>query len=123
MITDKEQIVIVAADLNMVTCPEDKIKYVLDNIENEAAEDPSGNTILWIEKLLYEYDDIFEEKLYTFKYYKDGELRHTDINQKSDLCVLKYMHRAQSQSIAWATEHGGWRIDCIDQKTNEITEY
>jgi hypothetical protein len=56
MITDRDQIVQVVLELKMPHPSDEKIKYVLDNIENEATEDPSGNVVLWIEKLLYEAD-------------------------------------------------------------------
>jgi hypothetical protein len=120
---DRDQIVQVALELKMPHPSDEKIKYVLDYIESESVEDPSGNVVLWIERLLYEYAALFEEKLYTFKYYKDGELKHTDVNQKSDICVFKYMHKAQSQSIDWATKHGGWKIECINQTTNQLIKY
>lgn len=58
MITDRDQIISVTLELKMPHPSEEKIKYVLDNIENEANEDPSGNVVLWIEKLLYEADEL-----------------------------------------------------------------
>jgi len=34
-----------------------QIEYVIQGFEAEAEEDPSGNRMLWIEKLIYEFDD------------------------------------------------------------------
>jgi hypothetical protein len=36
---------------------EAQIEYVIQNFDNEAKEDPSGDRTLWIEKLIYEFDD------------------------------------------------------------------
>lgn len=34
-----------------------QVEYVIQNFEEIAERDPSGNRALWIEQLIYEFDD------------------------------------------------------------------
>lgn len=34
-----------------------QIEYAIQRFEGESIEDPSGNRVLWIEKLIYEFED------------------------------------------------------------------
>jgi hypothetical protein len=36
---------------------EAQIEYVIQNFDEMAQRDPSGDRILWIEQLIYEFDD------------------------------------------------------------------
>jgi pyruvate-formate lyase-activating enzyme len=52
-----EDVKSVADDLH-IKLTEEKIKYVLDNVDDYAKDDPTGDWRLWIEALLYHYEDL-----------------------------------------------------------------
>lgn len=56
----EEEVKKVAKDLGMKEPSKAKINSILSELDEEAEKDPSGNWILWIENLLYNYDDTQE---------------------------------------------------------------
>ena len=61
-----------------------------------------------------------KETLFTYKVYRDNELKKTFEHQTSDLCIFKYMLMAQSNSIHHAIKYEGWKIEIINEETNSI---
>ena len=55
----------------------------------------------------------------TYNIFQDGELKKTFENQLNDMNVLGYMLRAQSNSMDHALKYEGWKIEIINQETNE----
>ena len=49
----------------------------------------------------------------TFKVFREGEIKKTLENQDSDLNLLGFMLRSQSQSMSWAVKYEGWKIYSI----------
>jgi hypothetical protein len=56
---------------------------------------------------------------YTYKIYQNNELKKTFEDQVNDLKVLGYMLSAQSNSMDHALKYEGWKIEIINQETNE----
>ena len=61
--------------------------------------------------------------MYTYKIYQDEKLVKEFNNQSSDSNVFGWLLRNQGQSVSWALKHGGWRVDVINEETNELTPY
>ena len=57
MSCDREDVIKIAKDLHMRPTEED-IQYVIDNFDNEADADPTGDWTLWIENLLSSHLDL-----------------------------------------------------------------
>lgn len=52
----------VADDLHF-NLTEEKTKFVLDNVDDYAKDDPTGDWRLWIEAILYHYEDLKKANL------------------------------------------------------------
>lgn len=51
----KKDVIEIAKDLHL-NPTEEQIQYVIDNFDDEAEQDPTGDWRLWIENLLYQQD-------------------------------------------------------------------
>lgn len=56
----------------------------------------------------------------TIKIYHKRELKETFTDQVSDLCALRYLHMAQSNSADHAIRYEGWEVELTDQETGEV---
>lgn len=64
-----------------------------------------------------------EDDKFCYKIYKDSEQINQFDNQSNDLCVFKFLHKDQSQSISYALEHEGYVVDIICNNTGKLTNY
>ena len=55
----------------------------------------------------------------TVKIYKDNELKKEFNKQETDFCAFKWLLDNQGQSCSWAIKHEGWKVELIDEDTNE----
>lgn len=59
------------------------------------------------------------QTLYTYNIYQDNELKKTFENEPDDSKMFGYMLRSQGNSINYAIKYGGYKIEIINQTTNE----
>jgi hypothetical protein len=64
-----------------------------------------------------------QEHTYTFKVYQDNELKATFEHQTNDFEPFKYLLRHQGQSTNYALKYGGWKVEEINEQTNELTKW
>jgi hypothetical protein len=55
--TTYEEVHNVAVSLHYYELTEAQVEYVIQNFDEIAERDPSGDRVLWIEQLIYEFDD------------------------------------------------------------------
>lgn len=56
---------------------------------------------------------------YTFKIYQNGKLKKEFNEQESDQKAFAYLLRSQGQSTDWALRFGGWKVEQINEQTEE----
>jgi hypothetical protein len=60
---------------------------------------------------------------FTYRIYQDNELRKEFSNQTDDTNVFGWMLRNQHFSVHYALKFGGWKIDVVNEQTQEVRKY
>ncbi len=59
------------------------------------------------------------ENTYTYKIYQDDQLKKEFNGQKNDSAPFGWLLRNQHQSTSYAIKYGGWKVEEINEQTNE----
>lgn len=57
--------------------------------------------------------------MYTIKIFKDDALIKEFNNEKDDACAFGWILRHQGQSVDYCLRWGGYKVEVIDEETNE----
>ena len=55
----------------------------------------------------------------TVNIYKDNQILKTFEHENSDFCALKWLLNHQSNSCSHAIKYEGYKVELIDEETNE----